>query len=69
MKEPLKILVLLQTCTVDCIQIGYHYAIQTYILTSLIRYTEKPRSGKIWIAKVNGIRVGSIGIVENEKNQ
>jgi DNA-binding MarR family transcriptional regulator/N-acetylglutamate synthase-like GNAT family acetyltransferase len=50
-------------------ELGYHYAIQTHILTSLIRYTEKPRSGKIWIAKVNGIRVGSIGIVENEKNK
>ncbi len=50
-------------------ELGYHYAIQTHILTSLIRYTEKPWSGKIWIAKVNGIRVGLIGIAENEKNK
>lgn len=47
-------------------ELGYHYAIQTHILNSLSHYTEQPHSGKIWLAKVNGVRVGSIGIVEND---
>jgi DNA-binding MarR family transcriptional regulator/GNAT superfamily N-acetyltransferase len=50
-------------------ELGYDNVIQAHILTTLLQYTKKPTHGKIWIAKVNNVPVGSIGIVENEKNK
>lgn len=47
-------------------KLGYDLLIQKHILTSLLKYMDNPSQGKIWIAEVNNVRVGSIGIVAAE---
>lgn len=46
----------------------YDLSIQKHVLTSLLDYMDNPSHGKIWIAEVNNLRVGSIGIVAAEDN-
>lgn len=48
--------------------LGYDLTLQQHILTSLLSYTKQPQSGKIWVAKVNNQRVGSIGIVQTNEH-
>lgn len=48
-------------------KLGYGLAIQKHIMSSLIRFIDSYKEGRLWIAKVNGVKVGTIGLVLEEQ--
>lgn len=47
-------------------ELGYGLPIQKHIMTSLIHFIDNYEQGWLWIAKVNDIKVGTIGLVKED---
>ena len=50
-------------------KMGWNASLQPYVLDALSAFVKDGCQGKIWIAKVNGQRVGTISLVQNHADE